>query len=277
MLKKIFQITSYIFAAVGFVLTAGYFAVRLGITNTSGVIDLQQEDFLANANSALNDSTANYYWQSLPEWQTLKAAIEKDAPVINRAALDAGISPRLLVANLAVEQLRFFFDDRESYKKFFAPLKILGSETQFSWGVMGVKESTALEIEKNLDDSSSPFYLGDSYSHLLDFPATTTPSNIGQERFVRMTDQHDHYWSYLYAALYLRQVERQWRNAGYDISKRPEILATLFNIGFENSHPNADPHSGGAAIPIGNRIYSFGTLAGELYYSSELLTLFPIK
>ena len=50
MLKKIFQITSYIFAAVGFVLTAGYFAVRLGITNTSGVIDLQQEDFLANAN-----------------------------------------------------------------------------------------------------------------------------------------------------------------------------------------------------------------------------------
>ena len=280
--RKIFQILVYIFAAIGLFFTAGYFAVRFGLTNVRGIIDIQQQSFLdsgkagqtANVVDSQTDSqnsTNTYYWQTLPEWQVIKTAVQKDAPTIDRAASVAGVPARLIVANLIVEQLRFFLDDRESFKKFFEPLKILGSETQFSWGVMGVKKETAVEIENNLKNPASPFYPGAQYEHLLDFK-TADPA---QERFARMTDQHDHYFSYLYAGLYLREIEGQWKSAGFDISARPDILSTLYNIGFANSKPNGNPQSGGAAITLGSQTESFGSLSAEFYNSDELLAEFP--
>ena len=62
---------------------------------------------------------------------------------------------------------------------------------------------------------------------------------------------------------------------GIDISQRPEIIATLYNIGFKNSVPKEKPLSGGSAIEIGNNKYSFGSLAGFFYYSGELKEQFP--
>jgi hypothetical protein len=136
---------------------------------------------------------------------------------------------------------------------------------------MGIKEETAIQIENNLKNKTSPFYLGKNFENLLDFQTT----DMKQERFTRMTDQHAHYYSYLYAALFLKQIETQWKNAGYDISSRPEILTTLYNIGFANSKPNANPQSGGAEIDIGNFKYSFGSLGAEFYNSNELIAEFP--
>jgi hypothetical protein len=122
-----------------------------------------------------------------------------------------------------------------------------------------------------LKDTTSPFYLGKSYEHMLDFDT----ADIKQERFIRMTDQHAHYYSYLYAGLYLKQIQTQWKNAGFDISNKPEILTTLYNIGFAHSIPKADPASGGAEIIIGGHTYSFGSLGAEFYNSNELTTEFP--
>ena len=94
-------------------------------------------------------------------------------------------------------------------------------------------------------------------------------------KFLRVTDQHNHYYTYLYAAYFIKQIEKQWQTAGFNISSRPEILATLYNIGFANSKPNADPKSGGAEIEINGVKYSFGELTYEFYYSNELLDIFP--
>jgi hypothetical protein len=281
--RKIFQIVVYIFAVIGLFFTLGYFAVKYGLTNVPGIIDNQQQSFLDSGKSEMaadvvgsqtdsQDATNDeYYWQTLPEWQIIKIAVQKDQGTIDRAASTAGVPARLIVAQLMVEQLRFFTDDRESFKKFFEPLKILGSETQFSWGVMGMKEATAISVEQNLQNPTSPFYLGSQYAHLLDFQ-TADPK---QERFARMTDQHDHYFSYLYAALFLREVETQWNSSGFDISNRPDIISTLYNIGFANSKPNGSPQSGGAAITLGPETESFGSLAAEFYNSNELLNEFP--
>jgi hypothetical protein len=107
----------------------------------------------------------------------------------------------------------------------------------------------------------------------LDFATST--ENIDSERFNRVTDEHNHYYTYLYAAILLKQIEKQWLNAGFDISNKPEILATLYNIGFANSKPNAYPQAGGAEIEIAGTKYSFGQLAYEFYYSNELLDIFP--
>ncbi|HYD93175.1 MAG TPA: hypothetical protein VEB18_01815 [Candidatus Paceibacterota bacterium] len=265
MLKRIFTVFLYIFAAIGFFLVAGYVAVRIGLTNETGIIDEQRESFIEGGQVVT--------WEDTEEWAVLEEAIRRDEDVIKRAATDAGVPARLIVANLVAEQLRLFFTEREAYKQFFYPLKILGPQTQFSWGVMGMKEETAIPVEMHLKDPASPFYLGPRYEHLLDFPATTTDSKT--ERFVRMTDQHNHYWSYLYAGLYLKQIEAQWSRAGFPIEGEVAILSTLYNIGFERSKPKPDPKPGGAAIEIGGTTYSFGGLAADFYNSDLLLDIFP--
>jgi hypothetical protein len=276
-LSTVLHIVIYIFAAIGFVLVLGYFGVKYGLTNTSGIIDTQRESFLEGTKGTdvpATDTDAKLPWSGTEEWGVLDASIRKDTAALNRAAADSGVPARLITANLVAEQLRLFFTEREFYKQFFFPLKILGSQTQFSWGVMGMKEDTAIQVENNLKDPSSPYYPGPQYAHLLDFTATTTDA-VKQERFTRMTDQHDHYWSYLYAGLFLKEVETQWRAAGFPIDGKPAILSTLFNIGFEHSQPNAAPQVGGAEIDVNGQGYSFGGLAGDFYGSSLLTDLFP--
>ncbi len=281
--KIAWTVLVYIFAAIGFILVVTYFAVRFGFTNTNGIIDLQREAFLGNASSTSTASVnlAPTYpngtpWQDTEEWNILAAATVKDAPLINQAATASGVSPRLIVSELIVEQLRLFFTERAFYKQFFAPLKILGSQTQFSWGVMGMKEATAVQVENNLKDPASPFYPGDQYAHLLDFPPTTaTTSSVTEQRFTRMTDQHKHYYNYLYAGLASKEIMVQWQKVGFPLDNRPDILATLYNIGFEHSTPNANPQVGGAAIVINGVTYSFGGLAKQFYDSNLLIDVFP--
>ena len=281
--KIIWTVLVYIFAAIGFVLVVTYFAVRLGLTNTNGIIDTQREAFLGNGTTTAAANLAPEYpngtpWQNTEEWQVLATSTVKDAAVINRAAAVSGIPSRLIVEDLVVEQLRLFFTERAFYKQFFAPLKILGSQTQFSWGVMGMKEATAVQVENNLKDQTSPYYLGPEYEHLLDFApvdAANASSSISEQRFARMTDQHNHYYNYLYAGLYLKEIETQWQRAGFPINNRPDVLATLYNIGFDHSAPNANPQIGGAAIVINGVTYSFGDLATQFYNSNLLTDVFP--
>lgn len=276
MLRKIFQILVYLFAAIGFVLVVGYFGVKYGFTNTTGIIDQQRQSFLSASSTtqlAAADVTTVLPWTQTEEWQTLDLAIRKDGDAATRAATDSGVPARIIISNLVAEQLRLFFSDREDYKQFFLPLKILGSQTQFSWGIMGMKEDTAIQVENNLKDPSSPFYPGDTYAHLLDYPASTT--DVTQARYIRLTDQHNHYWSYVYAGLYIKEVEAQWAKAGFPIADKPAVISTLFNIGFAHSTPNASPQVGGAAITVGGITYSFGGLAGDFYNSDVLADIFP--
>lgn len=221
--------------------------------------------------SASGTESSIYPWIDTPEWTTLAAAIRKDATVINKVSEETGVPSRLIASQLIGEQLRLYNTEREFYKSVFAPLNLLGSETQFSLGVTGIKSDTAIAVEQNLADSSSEYYPGAAYVHLLDF----TTSDHDTERYDRITDQHNHYYAYLYTALFIKEVETQWKNAGYDISGRPDIISTLYNLGFAGSHPNADPHVGGSIITVGGTSYTFGSLGYEFYYSGELEDIFP--
>jgi hypothetical protein len=268
----------YIFAIAGFILIAGFFAIRLGLTNVSGMVDENNSFFEANAEKmknesqlqnnpqVLGDSTndleqeierlqkiknikernyceikaiGQYYplnakkiieagqktnsepliskviaavvlrvknneslkdkladcdknqestgddlatlgqsfsstqgsdifsWIGTPEWQALKQAAVKDRPVIEKVSAITGLEPRLIVSDMIVEQLRLFNSEREVFKRFFEPLKILCSANKISLGIMGVKVDTAERVEKNLKDTSSPFYLGKESENLL--------------------------------------------------------------------------------------------------------------
>jgi hypothetical protein len=174
-------------------------------------------DVFEQSLASLGQGADIFSWVNTPEWQALKQAAVKDKTLIDKAANVSGVESRLIVSSMIVEQLRLFNSERDVFKKFFEPLKILCSSNKISLGIMGIKEPTAEAVEKNLKDATSPYYLGKEKENLLDFNS----GNISSERYSRLASDKDHYYSYLYGGLYLKQLMTEWESAGYDIQYRP--------------------------------------------------------
>lgn len=212
-----------------------------------------------------------FSWQNGEPWQVIRQAVLKDKDILDRVGSELNLPPRLILSVAIVEQLRLYYTQRELFETVFKPLKILANANKMAWGVMSIKEAAAIKMEQGLKDKNSIFYLGKEYENILDF----TTSNPNKERYDRLTDGSSHYYSYLYGGLIIKQAMTQWLRAGYNISDRPEILATLFNIGLQNSKPKTEPLVGGSKISIDDNQYVFGSLAYEFYYSGDLLEAFP--
>ena len=269
-----------LFALIGVAFTGVYIAMQFGLLNVAGSIAERNAFFFGgSATSTLpaqpcNDTAFKTCdWNQTPEWAVIKGGLTKDAPIIAKVSQETGVSQRMIASVVVPEQTRFFTANREVFKRYFEPLKILGSMSQFSLGVSGIKEETAIQIENQALDPSSPFYPGAGMAALFSYGATTTPHDTAL--FNRLTDAKDHYYSYLYTALYIKEVEAQWSRAGFDISQKPEAVVTLFNIGFQGSHPNATPQAAGAVITTGGQDYVYGQLGADFYYSNELTDIFP--
>ena len=234
-----------------------------------------------NLSPRQNTNLSVFEWMNIAEWIAFKEAVKKDKYYIDSAAKVSGVEPRLIVACLVGEQIRLFNSKRESYKKYIGPLKILVVENNFSYGVTGIKETTAQRIEQNLKDKNSTYYLGAEYEHLLDYDSTQNfdaAVNEGMSPTVkRLVQMKNDYYSYLYTALFVKQIKMQWERAGFPINDRPEIFASLFNLGFNKSKPKANPEVGGSSFEVGNTQYTFGAVAFEFYYSGELQEIFPFK
>ena len=137
-------------------------------------------------------------WMNAPEWQALKASILKDSAAINNAARITGVEPRLIVGCLVGEQIRLFNSKREMYKRYLGPVKVLSVQSQFSFGVNGIKDFTAAQVEHNLKDKTSPFYMGQKYENILDYNGGFNDST----RIKRLVNYHDHTYSYIYGLYY---------------------------------------------------------------------------
>ena len=217
---------------------------------------------------------SNCAWVESEEWAVMKEVFIRDQDIIKKASIDSGVSARLILGGVMGEQFRFFGNRRESFKQYFEPLKILASLSNTSFGIAGLKPKTVGIIEENLKNKTSIFYLGNQMENIVDYKDTDL--DINQARMDRITNVKNPYYSYLYVGLYMRQIIKQWEKAGFDISKRPDILATLYNLGFPRSIPKENPISGGAVINVGGVDYTFGDLGYEFYSSEELLDVFPI-
>jgi len=262
LLQRFFYIIVGCFALIGFVFTFVFFGMQFGLFNVRGTIDERNDFFLGSAIVSTDACTDPCDWNESPEWLTVREGLKKDALIIQKVSEETGVPARLIAAVVIPEQLRFFTSEREVYKKVFEPLKILGSLSQFSLGVSGIKLETAIEIERRTDPS---------LTHLI---AYKEGADVKKELYDRLTDSTNHYYSYLYTALFIKEIQDEWRNAGFPIDTRPGIVATLFNIGFENSRPHANPQIGGATLSIGSETYTFGSLAESFYFSDELAALF---
>lgn len=207
-------------------------------------------------------------WNETSQWQTVSAGLAKDGPVIERVASETGVPARLIASVAVPEQLRFFTSERETFKRYFEPLKLLGTLTQFSLGVTGVKPETAKMVEAQAASDTSPFYPGTD----IDAAFAALDLTDDKARLTRLTDEKDHYWQYFYTAAFIKELDAQWRNAGHplDHDKDAGVYVTLFNIGFKKSKPNSEPKLGGAVITVGGTPYSYGELGDKFYHSSEL-------
>ncbi|MBY0110765.1 hypothetical protein K2Y00_02060 [Patescibacteria group bacterium] len=265
-----------IFAVVGLAFTAVFVAMQFGLLNVRGSIIERNAFFEATPETisepCVTEGQNTCSWNATPEWEVVKGGLTKDAAIIARVSEETGVNARLIAAVVIPEQIRFFTSEREVFKRYFEPLKILGSLSQFSLGVSGMKQETAQLVEQYAYDPTSPLYPGDGMSALIAYPEGVDRDT---ELYNRLTDDENHYYSYLYTALFLKEIQMQWEHAGFSLSNSPDIQVTLFNIGFANSKPNANPQIGGAPITVGGTTYSFGDLGGRFYRSHELTELFP--
>jgi hypothetical protein len=214
-------------------------------------------------------------WNKSAEYAVIRDGLYKDRNVINLVAQQTGISARMIAATVVPEQLRWFTTDREDFKKVFEPLKILGVAANMTYGIGGFHYQTAQRVEQYTKDTNSPFYAGPGMAQLVAYPSTENPKDTNL--LARLSDSTDHYYSYLYVALFIKEIINQWESAGYDISNRPDVIVTLYNIGFDKSVPKPNPQIGGATITVDGTNYTYGELGVDFYYSDELTQIFPIE
>lgn len=272
--KTILKTFLYVFAFIGLGFTVVFLGMRIGVFNVRGSIE-ERNEFFEDKNTVVAtcaDASLSCTWTKTPEWIAIKGGLEKDSEIILRVSRETGISPRMIVAAVVPEQTRFFTSNREIFKSYFEPMKVLGSLTKFSLGISGIKQETANEIEKHSLDPNSAFYPGTDMSVLFLYKEGESHDTA---LYNRLTDSKNHYYQYLYTALYIKEINAQWAREGYDISENPGVVVTLFNLGFRASKPKANPVVAGAPITTGGKVYTYGALGAAFYDSNELRGIFP--
>jgi hypothetical protein len=276
--KIVYHVVLYGFALIGFIFVAVFIALRLGLLNVKGASSERNKYFNLNSANVLSaissdDKYIKSDWMNSGEWYLMKHVFIRDQEIIKKAAKDSGVDARIILGGVMGEQFRFFSNRRESFKNYFEPMKILASLSNVSFGIAGLKPKTLNQIESNLSNIHSPFYLGPEMENVISYESG---DDIESVQMSRITDTKNPYYSYLYVGLFMRQIHSQWLNAGFDLSDKPGIYATLYNLGFYYSRPKADPRIGGSVIIINGHEYTFGDIAHEFYFSEELIDVFPV-
>jgi hypothetical protein len=227
-------------------------------------------------------SVSIYPWANFKEWNEFKNVVKADKKAIDSVAKITGVEARLIVMCLVGEQIRMFNSNREKFKQTVYPYTRLFLPRNRGYGVTGILQNTALRIEKNLFDKWSPFYPGDYYQQCLNlkdsFPELVVDTIEAHKHYTiqRLMQGGDHFYSYLYTAFFIRQFQSQWEKQGFSLEFRPEIIGTLYNLGYQKSKPRKNPEVGGSTFKVGTKDYTFGGLCFEFYYSGELMDLFPL-
>jgi hypothetical protein len=231
---------------------------------------------------AKNNPKSLFEFSNYAVWKTFCDAVKKDKAAIDSASRITGVESRMIVMCLVGEQVRMFNANRERFKQYVYPFSRVILPKNRGYGVTSILEHTALQIEQNLINKNSPFYPGDYFYKCLNTtdaaPGLVVDSiKAHQHKTIqRLIMGGDHFYSYLYTAFLNRQYQAHWQRAGQDLSYRPEIVGTLFNLGFHKSKPKKNPEVGGSSFTVGNKEYTFGGLCYEFYYSGEMLKDFPI-
>jgi hypothetical protein len=210
---------------------------------------------VADTSAARSRTARPFEWSQSALWDSTSVALQGDLPMIREAARRMGLSPRLVALPALCEHLRRAESFRETYKRLFTKFIPMGN---LSMGVTGIKPESLGRLLPYCDSADLP---------LID--------SMPLDTIRRRLQSPDHSWSYLYAALYMKCVIRQWREAGIDISRRPEIVMTIYNLGLNHCPPRPNPLAGGAVFQLDGVEHSFGSFSREFYWSGQLYPQLP--
>jgi len=206
--------------------------------------------------------------------KTVNEAMEKLSIHINKYSNELGINARTVGGVIYVEMFRSLTTPKGYIEKKMLGYiggRILLSIKNATYGVGQMTSTEMMNCIQNLKDPNSPFYLGEKFSNYLSLDDYEKALEHTEEEHygVIHTEDKNAYIQIKFAAAMIAQFSQQWKNAGFDISKKPEILGTLYNLGFKKSHPHKNPKSGGTMNFIFGKSVNFGG-AVKLWADSKL-------
>lgn len=209
----------------------------------------------ARSNSLLSSEQFAYVYNQIhiDKKQQYNKHIQSAAKLFN-------LNPNLIKACIMVEQLRAFYTFKWLFKQIAKTNTYLTIMTKQSFGIGGMKLATAEQLENRIAKNNPEIYN--------QYFAYTNPNNINQQRLQRLTDSENYYYQIFYSAGLLYRYNQERTQQWYHIHDNPWLLATMYNIGYSDPHPNAD--IGGAFFTMEWDRYSFGGLAMLIYYYLEI-------
>lgn len=176
--------------------------------------------------------------------------------LIRQCAEKLEISPRLLASVIYTEK-RMNVTLVDAFEVLYADL---GANS--SIGLAQIRLTTGKWIIDNAKDSVSNYFIAKRYHRWL-------PAYRNQADLIRLLKQDS--TNCLLAAFHIKQIVQRWQKGGYDLSKRPDIIATLYTYGFINRETGEEiaPH----ANPKSNFL---GKVANDFYESSKLSEVYPL-
>lgn len=152
--------------------------------------------------------------------------IKSYKPTIEKVAKSFGVDKYIIAGVIYKERVSTDYLDN-----FDAFAGIIGTNT--SIGIGQVKVSTAQKLENR-------WYI-----------TRITKKEIqeaGSEQKARVARLVNNSWNINYVAAYLKNLQDIRKGKFPSINKRPDILATLYNIGKEEAHSNPQPNDYGRAV-----------------------------
>ncbi len=165
---------------------------------------------------------------------------------------------------IMVEQIRWSMTNRWFFKQ-MVKNNILQSFTDFSLWISWMKITTAIEIEKNLKDPNSEFYLWKGYENILDYNIDNKKQTLQK----RLTENTTYYYQYLYTWLAIKMIKKQWKDRWYDLSEKIWLIATIYNLWFKKSNPNCSPWIWWAILYIDWKKWFFWELWEKIWISLQ--------
>lgn len=220
-----------------------------------------------------------------PSEAAVRARVEALQPAITAAASRYGVDAALVAAIVYVTQREQIHPFRDELERFATNVFLfddashlsLAKAFDFSIGVAQIKPITAVTAvslchawdfnskhRRDVPQLGPEWELPEDEKDFCLPPTQPPPSDKPELVSALLSDDGN----VAFAALILRWYQQQWRHANptWDIANRPEILATLYQIGFEKSHPHGAPRSN-----------AFGDRVAAVSREAWLIKIFPLR
>jgi len=211
-----------------------------------------------------NNILGNTWLISTPNFKYVlwKLYEKKYLDIIKNISNITWIDYKLILSSIAVEQLRYLTTNRGYAKKLIKNNNYLTSFTKFSYWLGWIKTHTFNNINHWISKYNSNLYL--NYYYPQEKKTIKDKEELNKlysnekkieenkekkdEEKIKEILESRYGWT-LYTAWLLYSIKKKWKLAWFDISDRPWVILTLYNMG-NNKVPHWKPALGWSLIAV---------------------------